>query len=534
MRIWIALVWLASLGCVDIPNQFNRGHDAEISGEDVRDALGRWDVESAGPDADDLGGPTDANPADDSYVGVPDEAGPRDDAGGIDSHAPDGLGTADASDTGEPAEDVETESGPWPCEPDDCDDGDPCTVDACNEGICSHLPTQGPCDDEDACTDSDLCLDGVCAGSPMGCDDGKPCTLDSCDPALGCFAVDDPALCEDGNPCTDHACTASGGCTSTPNAAPCDDGDPCSVDDGCEAGTCQGDALGVCADGGICPLGGCPDFTERFVAVGNSTICTSVDGLVWECADSPTGQIMTDVTFGSGSFVAVGQQACRSDDGQSWECATWPNQNAPWSVLHANQGFTTVGATGEACSSETGVEWTCSPTPVGPGVHLVGLAHGNGIYVASSTDASACSSEDAVDWTCGPLDTTEELPALAFGAGIFLTTGENNAVCTSESGLQWSCETVGEPAMGWQAATWGGETFAIVGSAGDACVGTVGAWMCPGTNGTGTLRDIVHGSDRFVAVGEGSSCVSLDGTLWNCVPLEVDLFGVTRGLVPEQ
>ncbi|MGA1146867.1 MAG: MopE-related protein, partial [Candidatus Nanopelagicales bacterium] len=58
-----------------------------------------------------------------------------------------------------------------------CDDGDPCTVDACVDGVCVHTPIV--CDDGDPCT-TDACVDGVCVHTPIVCDDGDPCTLDAC------------------------------------------------------------------------------------------------------------------------------------------------------------------------------------------------------------------------------------------------------------------------------------------------------------------------------------------------------------------
>lgn len=54
---------------------------------------------------------------------------------------------------------------------------------------CSNPPIADdtPCDDSDACTQTDLCKVGQCKGSnPPSCDDGKQCTQDSCDPATGC------------------------------------------------------------------------------------------------------------------------------------------------------------------------------------------------------------------------------------------------------------------------------------------------------------------------------------------------------------
>ena len=95
-----------------------------------------------------------------------------------------------------------------------CDDGNACTTnDQCNEGVCVGTPiycgdgtacysvscdpfygcvnTNNPngtlCDDGDACTIDDMCVDGVCSGIPIYCNDGDPCTVDSCDGSSGCI-----------------------------------------------------------------------------------------------------------------------------------------------------------------------------------------------------------------------------------------------------------------------------------------------------------------------------------------------------------
>lgn len=52
-----------------------------------------------------------------------------------------------------------------------CDDGDDCTIEACDEGLdkCTETgwqPNGTACDDDDACTIADECLGGVCTGAP--------------------------------------------------------------------------------------------------------------------------------------------------------------------------------------------------------------------------------------------------------------------------------------------------------------------------------------------------------------------------------
>jgi hypothetical protein len=77
-----------------------------------------------------------------------------------------------------------------------CDDANPCTADGCGAGAgCVHEPIAGSCDDKNACTTADACSAGVCTGGPaLDCDDGNPCTADACDPATGCRQDAGPLL----------------------------------------------------------------------------------------------------------------------------------------------------------------------------------------------------------------------------------------------------------------------------------------------------------------------------------------------------
>lgn len=92
------------------------------------------------------------------------------------------TGQADASGTTGGAGDAD--AGPR-VEPDcttgaQCDDGDPCTDDACNNGTCSNPHNTAPCDDGDGCTEGDACSAGACMGAAKSCDDTNDCTDDKC------------------------------------------------------------------------------------------------------------------------------------------------------------------------------------------------------------------------------------------------------------------------------------------------------------------------------------------------------------------
>jgi hypothetical protein len=161
-------------------------------------------------------------------------------------------------------------------------------LEVCVDGDWQPCSSQGPCDDQNACTVNDWCANDTCAGTPTSCSDGNTCTDDTCDPAQGCVYTNNSRPCDDGNvctindtcsqgscrgtpsdancndnnPCTDDSCDANFGCRHEPNQASCDDGNSCTYNDSCQHGTCWGEPI-ACEDGDVCtddvcdPAAGC-------------------------------------------------------------------------------------------------------------------------------------------------------------------------------------------------------------------------------------------------------------------------------------
>jgi len=137
-----------------------------------------------------------------------------------------------------------------------CDDGDPCTADACDLVTgCYHTPLSGPgCDtaalppdpdDGKTCTLIDLDPTGGCT------DDGLACTDELCT-VVGCLHVPVDSRCVSPGQCAVAACRPASpdhdaaGCVAGPprlEGEPCaDDADTCTVDV-CRAGECVHDAV---------------------------------------------------------------------------------------------------------------------------------------------------------------------------------------------------------------------------------------------------------------------------------------------------
>ncbi len=157
-----------------------------------------------------------------------------------------------------------------------CDDKNPCTTDKCDPktGKCANTPNSDPCSDGSACTTSDACGAGKCAGVAKDCSDGDPCTNDACDAKTGacthskiagCSGCKTAADCDDANPCTDEACDGSTGkCSTTFNKKTCDSGDPCTYGDLCDgAGKCIVGKNNACDDDNSCTADSCDKATGK-------------------------------------------------------------------------------------------------------------------------------------------------------------------------------------------------------------------------------------------------------------------------------
>ncbi len=93
--------------------------------------------------------------------------------------------------------------------------------------LAAPCSTNGDCNDFDACT-TDTCVATECVYTAITCDDGDPCTGNACNSATGCMFP--PVSCDDEDPCTTDACEPGVGCVYEEVACP---GACCGVGGGC-------------------------------------------------------------------------------------------------------------------------------------------------------------------------------------------------------------------------------------------------------------------------------------------------------------
>jgi hypothetical protein len=234
------------------------------------------------------------------------------------------------------------------CESDeDCADDDPCTSDECSPGGCRHSPAQDgtECDDGDACTLTDTCQAGTCTGAnPLVCVAPDAChDPGTCNPTSGICenapAKPDDTPCDDGDACTQtdtcqagictganplvcvapDACHDPGTCNPTsgicenapakPDDTACDDGNLCTVGEACLVGACIGgsppDLDGDAHVDGRCGGNDCSDANPFVwfapIEVTNLTVSeASPASLSWDSQNSLVGPETTyDLVSGS-------------------------------------------------------------------------------------------------------------------------------------------------------------------------------------------------------------------------------------------
>ena len=157
----------------------------------------------------------------------------RDSDGGISSEIMDTADTSMPSSDADEEEHAETQDAPSPSDEDAALDATTDALETEDIGVatsCEGLDNGAPCEDGDLCTQGDTCLIGVCqAGETLVCNGQGPCRIGSCDPSDGGC---DYANAEEGAACDDEdACTASSSCQEgicvAGAALECEDMGPC-------------------------------------------------------------------------------------------------------------------------------------------------------------------------------------------------------------------------------------------------------------------------------------------------------------------
>jgi hypothetical protein len=251
-----------------------------------------------------------------------------------------------------------------------CNDGNPCTADACKgKKGCAHTPILGctPC------------------STPSDCpNDGNACTMNTCSAGVcgvanvpACTPCATPGDCgDDGNACTNNTCTGGVcGMTTTPGCTPCTTSSDCG-DDGnaCTHNTCTGGACGMTTTPGCTPCATPGDCGDDGNACTNDTCTGGVCGLemIPSCEPCTTPADCTD-----------DHNACTNATCQNGMCGTMTIADCKPCMVAADCNDE------NPCTTETCHEGTCQNTPVEG-------------CVPCETDADCDDDQGCTSDVCGP------------------------------------------------------------------------------------------------------------------------------------
>lgn len=192
-----------------------------------------------------------------------------------------------------------------------------------------------------------------------------------------------------------------------------------------------------------------PDGIGLYVAVGSSwsdsvtgVIYTSEDGDNWSQVTTGSIERLTDVTYGNGIFVAVGEgdTLMTSVDGMSWTTMSRVKTINPGIISYTGiaygEGlFVAVGNNGEIIKSLDGTTWDDMEKYSG---NLSCITYGSGYFVSAGQSGlilrCAVSSGVADTWErTGRYMTTNRLNAAAYGNGVYAVVGEDGTILYSGS-----------------------------------------------------------------------------------------------------
>ena len=198
----------------------------------------------------------------------------------------------------------------------------------------------------------------------------------------------------------------------------------------------------------------------------------SNDGRQWTNFSSGVTAPLRDITYGSGVFLAVGDNGSlvTSKDGNTWLVRDSGTSSSLYSATYGNGIFVVSGGDGTVLTSTNGIGWTVGTSGTGTG--FSGMAYGGGLFVGvgsgswANATTSILTSTNGLDWASVSSSATAGwLVRVCHGRGIFTAVGYNGAMMTSTNGLNWVNRNSGTstPLTG---VAYGDSTFLTVGFGG--------------------------------------------------------------------
>lgn len=190
------------------------------------------------------------------------------------------------------------------------------------------------------------------------------------------------------------------------------------------------------ADGKFVAVGGSRSYIGQ--APGSAMILSSPDGLDWVPFIPDRTDLLSDVTFGEGLWVATG------DDGgifTSPDSLAWTDRSIPGTVN--DLGVVVYGAgrfiafssnRDRIYHSVDGLAWQVSDGAPVAGVNAAEFIEGR--FIAVGNAGLVLSSEDGLNWSSHGTGGTDDLLSICRGKGRYVAGGLDHTA-TSEDGISW-------------------------------------------------------------------------------------------------
>jgi len=201
------------------------------------------------------------------------------------------------------------------------------------------------------------------------------------------------------------------------------------------------------------------DTTAKLVAIANGTtenasiLATAGVTDNWVAGSNLPNGAFNSVTYGNGTWVAVGGPggvggASTSTDGSTWVSRTTPTVGAGTltGVAYGAGVYVAINGGGnESFTTANGIVWVAGGNLPATAV-WASMAYGNGRFVAiaSASDEAAISYDKGVTWVASPagLPGNETWTTLKYAQGVFVAVAEAGVIATSSDGLTWTKDTI--------------------------------------------------------------------------------------------
>ena len=273
----------------------------------------------------------------------------------------------------------------------------------------------------------------------------------------------------------------------------------------------------------------------------DGTLLTSPDGVDWTPQPSGATNVLRGVTYGNGTFIAVGGEydygpngyflgsageILKSSDGVNW--ATQPSEttNALYGVTYGNGKFFAVGGYQAILISSDGATWTTRSS--GSSNFLGGVTYGNGTFVAVAggrcgSDYDSCAgtiltSQDGRTWTVQSSEAIKSLYGVTYGKEMFIAVGGEGTILTSPDSVTWTAQS-SETTNDLNGVTYDNGMFVVVGDQGTILTSPDGVtWTDHSLKVYDDFASVTYGNGIFVVVGHqsvtGTVLISPDGVIW--------------------